>query len=230
MKAFRFLLLLISFASLALANVAESKEMSDETWNSRLLGLMTFNNILGFFMTIALIAFIMFLLGDIVLFLGIQLFLLLFSKNLCYLYGFTISFVTCYNKYELIKDSFLGYFFILQDFSPFFGCLMFAITFFFFYGEHMAKLDDKIKNKSVDTLLLPYFSILAIFSGVNTVYHQDYLLGILTVYAIFAAFGYGMRSFSGGYIFGFQNQDAIQRSFVTSIILVPLFTMLKFGY
>ena len=114
-------------------------------------GLFNFSNILGFFGALVGTVFIVTLFNETVDTLGYKIEDI--SKNVFVSFGMIISFISCIFKYS--PNSKWAKFFVLGNFTPFFGCLMFGIS----YLVHLSDEEDL----SDQDLISKYFKVLTIF-------------------------------------------------------------------
>lgn len=200
-----------------------SQYFTHTSWWDKITGLITFNNILGFLMSITGVVFVFALIGDVLRGLSLELLKIVFSKVNLYLMGFGLSYLNCFYDYKASSFSWLFFF---GDWCPFFGSLLFSITFSYFVGEILYEGDSKkIENNSFVMFLGGI-----LWSAYNTVYHQDYMIGVLTIWLFYGMAGYGMGAIGGGYQFGYKDYDSFVRCFMISIPLVMTFVAYKIGY
>jgi hypothetical protein len=197
--------------------------LSHTSWWDKITGLFTFYNIIGFLMSIVGVVFAFALVGDILKGLSMELLKIVFSRFSLYSMGFGLSYLNCFYDY---RASSFNWLFIFGDYCPFFGSLLFSITFSYFVSDVLYKGDSK---KIGDNSATMFFGGI-LWSAYNTVYHQDYMIGVLTVWLIYGMAGYGMGAIGGGYQFGYQNYDSLVRCFIISIPLVMTFVCYKIGY
>ena len=181
----------------------------------KILGLVSFYNIITVATILALIIFLMFLLKDIIiiasLYVSIVIIQLLFNGHLLKLCGIVISVLLVCFKGPPVPWLWWMYFF--DEYSPWLGLLVFKYTSYFIVRSicPKSKQEDKLTLLSI------------IVGAMATLYHEDWLLGVDTVLLLYSYRGFFYKSCSGGYETGLSTNENLFHCSLISWVLVPSF-------
>ena len=195
----------------------------------RLAGLITFKNIfltcmvlIGVALAISLFKDIIFALGAFVALVIVQVIL---DKRFLYTVGLGFSCAIMYINPSNIENQIVRILFIFDWLSPLFGCLIFGIIAFAMYRDFVITSWD-LKGMSTrhggydeENNYIPIGFIVTLVWGVVTVYHQNWVIGIVTIIMLFFTFGFLFGAMFGGYYTGFVGTAAMARCFIVSLIL-----------
>lgn len=209
-----------------------NKNMEHNSIFSKMLGLISFREIILVCMVIVGIAFLISFMLDILFFFGPYVGYVLhdffFTKKSLYIQGLGISFVTLYFKVDEIENKFLRYLFIFDWLTPLFGCLVFYIVMTFMYADY-TKTNFQFGQRTGADILNKDIMVNIVWSFV-AIYHRNWIVATLVIIMFFIIFGFTFGSTMFGYYSGFNNNDAPQRCIWVSIILNAAMIMIKIGY
>lgn len=195
--------------------------MNQKSWYSKMLGLISFSNILLLLLTLVVIAFIFTLFGKILVycaaFIGVFIYELFFSKTAIYVYALIISYLTVYFRYELdIIGTKWESWYILDNYSVLVGLatLTYVIT-------------DFASHFRTGNSPYPLFLILSVIYSIIALYHNHWFVATLSIWSLYTACGFIAGPTFGGYYTGFRYKDQPQVAFLVSFALVTLFLLLK---
>lgn len=198
-----------------------------KSWYYRMLGLFTFTNILWICLVFISVLFVVFLAWDILKHVSLELLKIIFTKQNMYLIGYGISFLYLFYKIDDDKGN-LEPLFIFSHQCSLFGALMFNVVTYILIVDIVSKTNSQSEIKAKADLGQSMITIMYI---VSALYHQNNMIGTLTVMYIFSWLGFSMGAVFGGYQFGFKNSNSLQRCLGISIILNSLFGYFRvFGY
>ena len=109
-------------------------------------------------------------------------------------------------------DSKLSFLYFFEDFTPLFGFLLFLGPF-----THFLVFNLRAFNFSY------YLMFINFLSSLIAIIHNDWFVGLLSVWLFYARYGFYHKSMVGGYMIGFKDDSSIVRCLVISLILVPLY-------
>lgn len=201
---------------------------------AKVIGLITFTNIISVLMVPVGLIFLFSFFGDIIKSLAIifgQVFLKLFM-NRRLIYALLLSFTTplLYFKYD--DPHYITKFFILGWATPLFGCFLLGITLVAMYFDiSIYSVINKESgatagyNTKADThnLMNIMYVILTVWL-IAAVYHNNWLIGVATIMLLFFINGFMYGSVTGGFYLGFNNEDSLSRCLETSTFL-NIFTL-----
>ena len=196
---------------------------------AKVLGLITFANIISVLMVPIGLVFLFSFFGDVILRLasvfGGVIIRLLMNRQLVYamLLGFTSPLL--YFKYD--DNHYITKFFILGWATPLFGCFLLGITMVAMYldisiysfvnndGQNFGEqqFQDKLPH------LVKIVDLMGVIWSAMAVYHDNWLIGVAVVMLIFFRNGFIYGSFTGGIYLGFSDEDRVSRCLETAIIL-----------
>ncbi|QKF94045.1 hypothetical protein QKU48_gp0587 [Fadolivirus algeromassiliense] len=220
-----------------------AKNQNHTSFFMKMVGLVSFQNVILVCMVMVAIAFIFSLAKDIVLLLGAYVALLfvrlLLNKKFMYTTGIILSSVAMYFKPDEIENVYLRYLFIFDWLTPLFGCMIFGILSFMIYddlvrdnesksnhnypGRHHGGYDKHNSYIGVGFFVTCIFTIVAL-------YHQNWLVGVLTVMMLFFTFGFLFGAMFGGYYTGFTDDNTTIRCLIVSLILNSFMIGLNNGF
>ena len=189
---------------------------------SKMAGLITFSNILLIVLTFVSAAFVFSLVGDIILTFSEYIlsffYTFILSRYSFYVYTLVISFFTMYYRYEqdIVKTSWKR-FYLLEHYSVVFGCIMLAVAFI-----------DRMFILDAVSVTFPLLLLSGIF-GYVAIYHDHWFVATMSVWLLYAAFGFTFGAMPQGYYTGFDSEENLQMCLVISIALVSLFLAFKTG-
>lgn len=209
-----------------------TKNANHTSFFMKMVGLVSFQNVIIVCMILVAIGLIFSLARDLVLILGTYVALifvqLLLNKKFIYTMGILLSCITMYFKPDEIENVFLRYLFIFDWLTPLFGCMVFGIVSFMIYdnlirdtennygngypGRHHGGYDKKNSYVGVAFFVTCVYAVVAI-------YHQNWLVGVLTVMMLFFTFGFLFGAMFGGYYTGFADNNSTLRCFIVSLLL-----------
>ena len=220
------------------------KNANHTSFFMKMMGFVTIQNTILLGMVIIGVGFVFSLARDVVLMLGSYIALLivqiLLNKKLMYIKGLLFSSIVMYFKPNEIENVYLKYLFIFDWLTPLFGCIIFGIISFKIYDDLIRddngnyEFDKKYKNKhggynNKNSYVLPGLFVTAVWS-VMTVYHQNWLIGVMSVMMLFFTCGFLLGSMFGGYYVGFDDDESIGRCFLISLVLNSLVIAFKTGF
>ncbi|XWV26426.1 hypothetical protein QJ857_gp0643 [Tupanvirus soda lake] len=200
---------------------------------SKLVGLISFQNVLLICMVVVGIAFMFSFLHDILFILGAYVGLILykifFTKESLYVQGFFISFVTLCFRFDQFENGYIKYFFIFDAQTPLFGCIIFYLVITFVYFDYFSDTHTNFRNQNKDSL---FKDIIINFVWMTAaVYHSNKMIGILVIIMLFRMYGFMFGSNFIGYYAGFNRDSGTpQRCFVLSVVLNSIMIMSKIGF
>jgi hypothetical protein len=208
------------------------KNMEHTSYFSKMLGLMSFQNILLVCMIIVGIAFLFSFVSDILFFLGAYVaytfYKLFLTKKSLYIQGLIISFVTMYFRVDQIENKFLRYLFIFDRLTPLFGCLLFYFVVTFMYADYLGQYNKFVQRIGSDAFGKDI--LVNMVWVVIAIYQHNWMIATLCVIMFFNTFGFTFGSTIFGYYSGFKNDNAPQRCILISLLLNTFMLMIKTGY
>lgn len=220
------------------------KNVNHTSFFAKMMGLVTIKNVIILCMIAVAVAFVFSLAHDILLALGAYITMLivqiLLNKKMMYAKGLLFSSIVMYFKPDQIENVYLKYLFIFDWLTPLFGCIIFGIISFKIYDDLIRDdegnnhKDGEYKHKhggynEKNSYVLPGLFVTIVYS-IMTVYHQNWLIGVMSVMMLFFTCGFLFGSMFGGYYIGFDNDEAIGRCFLISLILNALMIGIKAGF
>ena len=202
----------------------QQEHINHTSFFSRMLGLITFRNILLLLLTVVTIAFIFSFIGNIlVLFAAYALVFfhkLFLSRTSFHIYGLVLCYATVYLQYErdIVNTSWQPYYF-LENYSVVFGSLVLAALIIDFSKTYIKDLANP----------KPMFLILSVIYAIIAIIHDHWFIATMSIWLLYAAFGFIMGAMPGGYYTGFDHKSSIERSAITSFILVTFYMLFKTG-
>lgn len=210
-----------------------TKNANNTSFFSKMMGLVSFQNVILVCMVCVSIVFVFSLAKDMVLLLGayaalifIHLFL---NKKFIYTMGYLLSGLTMYFKPIEIENVFLRYLFIFDWLTPLFGCMVFGIVTFMVYDDVVnhdfgiiygcGETGNYRRSKRKVSSYIEIGSFVTCVFAIVSIYHHNWLIGVLTVMTLFCTFGFVFGSMFGGYYTGFADNDAIVRCLIVSLLL-----------
>lgn len=214
----------------------QRKNMNHTSYASKIMGLLSFQNVILVCMVVVAIGFIISLVSDLLVVFGAWaayiIYKIFLSKPSLYIMGITISILTLYYKSENFDDSLLKYLFIFDKMTPVFGSIIAYITMACIYNDLTSTQKIKFNRTRMDNNNSDVnINILAcIFWAVCAVYHNNWMVGVLTIMMLFNTFGFTFFSIGGGYVFGFQKNDGmIARCLIISLVCNIFMVMCRNG-
>ena len=208
----------------------------------RLMGLITFQNFILVCIVIVCVALVVSLFRDVIRVLGeymtVLIVQLILDKRFMYTVGLSFSVVMMYIDPSKIENQYLKYVFILDWLSPLFGCLIFGIIAFVMYNDLVDKRSQGFSRHhtthhggySEKNMYMPIGFIVTLVWMVVTVYHQNWLIGIVTIMMLFFTFGFLFGAVFGGYEVGFVDTMSMMRCFIISFILNACMVGMQTGF
>lgn len=228
----------ISMIKIKLYNVIH-QNVNYTSFFMKMAGLVTLKNIISILMVIVGIAFLFSFLGDLILilgnYLGLFLWNLLVNKKVFYSLGYLLSSITLYYKYDQIESQLLKYLFIFDQMTPLFGCILFGILSFKINDDFINYLNKIIKKKinyqEYSNQSNPIIGIfVTLIWGLMAIYHDNWIIGVITIIMLFFTCGFMFGSMSMGYYITFNNDNSIERCFFISVILNLIFIALQIKF
>ncbi len=217
----------ITTATSIMKNLRQLQEdhLNRKSWYSRMLGLITFSNILLLLITIVAVAFLFAFMGSILLFfaaVAAQIFYRIFLSRLSfYIYGAVLIYLTIGFNYtrDIVGTSWEKYYF-LDHYSVVFGSIILGIMTIDIFNTYFHEL----KNNTTVAL-----GVLAFLYAVISIAHDQWVISTLSVWMVYAAFGFFASPMPGGYVVGFNRNKQLQRCVIISWIIVSFYMAFKIG-
>ncbi len=215
-----------------------TKNTNNTSFYSKMLGLITFRNIILVVMIFVAIAFIFALLRDVIfalsLYAGLFIYEIILSKTSLYIQGILISFLTLFYKAEHFQNSLVKYFFIFDTVTPLFGCFLFYIVATFIYLDFFDRTKINRTNISrnignINNLILKESLVCGIWI-ISAIYHDNEIIGIFTIIMFFRIYGFIFGCAHNSYYLGFEKKYTHIRCLVLSIFLNIVMIMVKIGF
>ena len=192
------------------------------SWFMKMVGLISFQNIIIVCMIFVGIALVFFLAYNFIALLGetcgMLILQIILRKDVWYGIGMTLGIFNMLIDPSNFNNHIIRYVFIFDWLTPLFGCILFGITSFLMY-------DDLIKDKNVTNELksesrhvIPGCINTIIFATVALL-HNNWLIGVLTIIMLFYTYGFLFGSTFMGYYVGFTGKNTIVKSLMLSILL-----------
>lgn len=200
---------------------------------ARLLGLISFQNIIILALVLVGLALFIFLMKDVLLVFSIVFGMIIhqifFRKEALYFEGLALSGAAMIFKIEQVENNWLRYLFIFDWLTPFFGCLLFYIVCLAIYMDFFdtAKPNDFVKGGQPKHSTIEVDSFVLFVWAFVAIYHDNWMVGVATVMLVFSVFGFSFGTMFLGYFAGFENKNAMLRCTVISIILNAVMVAIK---
>ncbi|CAH6419397.1 Hypothetical protein HVR_LOCUS602 [uncultured virus] len=216
-----------------------------QSWFMKVLGLFTFYNIVSVLAVCTFAVFIILLCKDIAFFVAIYvgtfIIQLLFSARMLEFGGVILSIL--FLCFKGPPCSYVRYAFFFDEYTPFLGLLIFAGTSWYIGSEVLDALRNnkgtskKVKNHhekymrggpiSDEDAIAALMILWVVVGSLVTVYHDHWILGVVTVLILFGRCGFFAKSFSGGYHVGFNSTQGLINCLVVAKILVPGYIFIR---
>lgn len=189
----------------------------------KMLDVCTFYNIITFLAVCTFVMFVGFLLKDIIeilaLHIGYWIVRLLMNGYILKVTGMIISGILL--GYRTAPCSWVRWMFFFGDYTSLLGFITFIATSRYIAGSDR---DSRDKHESILSQLM----ILWIGVGtIATIYHKQWILGVVTVWLLFARCGFINKSVNGGYVFGFEQELDLMNCLTAATVLVPGFIFIR---
>lgn len=195
----------------------------------KMLGLVTFYNIVTILAVCAFAIFLLLLCKDIIffasIFLGIFIVQLLFSGRILKFTGAILSILLLCFKHAPCSYTRIAFFF--DEYTPLLGLFVFIGTSWYIGCDIINAIngDNKKRNNNPmisNTDAMAHLMLLWVAVGAGvTIYHDHWSLGVVTSLLLFVRCGFFAKSVSGGYYLGFENSSGLVNCLITAVILVP---------
>ncbi len=200
---------------------------------AKMSGLLSFKTWLLIGMVIVTIALMFVCMYDIILFLsiyfGIFFYKLFLTRRAIRIEGLVFGICTICFKYENLNSQILKNIFYLENMYPLLGCVVIFVVVNDYFSELLSKITQR-NAQLTNTLELIVFKdlVLTIIFCLVAVFHNNHMVGILTVMHIFYAFGFSFGGTYFGYYVGFSNTTALTKCIVLAIMMNGLMLLHKF--
>jgi len=206
-----------------------NQNMNKTSFFMKMVGLVSFQNTIIVGMVLVGVALIFSLANDLIVMLGAFAiyFLIRFvlNKNFFYTVGLSLSCITMYFKPDEIANPVIRALFIFDWLTPMFGCIIFGIITFMIYNDLV-----KMNNKKSDISYQLNGIFVTICWGFVAIYHNNWLIGVMTIMRLFFTFGFLFGSSMMGYHAGFSTSNSLSRCFGISLILNIIMLGVKTGF
>lgn len=182
---------------------------------SRMMGLVTFNNLLRMMMACVGVMCVVSVAYDLLVRGFGLIFRIIFNKQSLYLIGLSLSTVYIYYKEHEDKGP-LEFLFIFGNQSCFFGVLLFNVIALFMMDDAIPK--NRLQQQIDDVVNFSQTIIVGVYIW-TAIYHGSHSIGTLTVIQLFCWWGFSMGSIFGGYRFGFNNEFSLQKCTIIAFFL-----------
>ncbi|AYV76268.1 MAG: hypothetical protein Terrestrivirus5_90 [Terrestrivirus sp.] len=190
----------------------------------KVMGIITFYNIVLVCLSGVGIALLFSLASDVLIIFGKWI----LSRQFLYTCGYTISlFFTLFQK-DTVSTSFKPLFFFDNQ-SALFGTVLFVIVANASVFDIMDAFVTKKKwGKDEKRAFFGLSQIFILcFTFWSTIYHSNWLIGVVAITLVFHFTGFTVGAFFGGYYVDFKNDYVVERCIATSILLNCVFLSLK---
>lgn len=214
-----------------------------QSWFMKMLNLLTFYNIVSVLAVFTFAVFLLLLTKDIAFFVtfyvGSFIIKLLFSGRALKIGGVVCSIILL--GFKTAPCRWVRYMFFFDEYTPLLGLLIFAGTSWYVGADILDSLKNNENRRTQrhmrhvqytvvpsDEQALAWLMILWIIVGtVTTLYHNHWILGVVTVLVLFGRCGFFAKSMRGGYEVGFENSNGLVNCLVAATILVPGFITIR---
>jgi len=203
----------------------------------KMLGLITFYNIVTVLAVCTFAIFIFLLCKDITFFVGLYvasfIIKLLFSGRILKFSGVVLSILLlCFKK---APCSWTRFAFLFDEYTPLLGLFIFAGTSWYIGAEiidaingNKGKKQYTRRNGGYPDVKISYGDamshLMMLWVAVGTaatIYHNHWILGVVTSFVLFGRCGFFAKSVHGGYQVGFESSAGLINCLIAAVILVP---------
>ena len=201
----------------------------------KMLGLITFYNIVTVLAVCTFAIFIILLCKDIAFFVafyvGSFIIKLLFSGRILKFSGMVLSVLLLCFKEAPCTWTRIAFFF--DEYTPLLGLFIFAGTSWYIETGILNTINGNKKKytyrngsypvvKISEEDAMSYLMLLWLAVGITaTIYHNHWMLGVVTSLVLFGRCGFFGKSVYGGYQVGFESSAGLVNCLITAVILVP---------